>query len=151
VPCHVEPPEKGERAALNPNLPTRLNLVFFDQTLGREVGYCWSIKFATQAQQNALSRYAIECPQRCLKWVKLRSPGALAGSPLSAQDQTGLAGPVRSEKCPEAEVRYPLQVRPTSRADIAAGETLIGGGISMPSNSVRADNSGKRALRKPSR
>lgn len=30
-----EPPEKGERAALNPNLSTRLNLLFSDQALGR--------------------------------------------------------------------------------------------------------------------
>jgi len=27
----VEPPEKGERATLNPNLSTRLNLLFSDQ------------------------------------------------------------------------------------------------------------------------
>src|SRR5450631_1582223 len=66
-----EPPEKGERATPNPNLSTRLNLLFSDQALGRRVGYCWSrrasvprlfynaktlklcskIKFATQAQQ----------------------------------------------------------------------------------------------------
>src|SRR5712672_2078930 len=71
-----EPPEKGERATLNPNLSTRLNLLFFDQSLGRRVGYCWSrrasvprlifnaktlklcskIKLATQAQQTAPSR-----------------------------------------------------------------------------------------------
>ena len=38
-----EPPEKGERATLNPNLATRLNLLFSDQALGRRVGYCWSI------------------------------------------------------------------------------------------------------------
>src|SRR5258705_1097986 len=37
-----EPPEKGERATLNPNLSTRLNLLFSDQALGRRVGYCWS-------------------------------------------------------------------------------------------------------------
>ena len=36
-----EPPEKGERATLNPNLSTRL-LLFSDQALGRRVGYCWS-------------------------------------------------------------------------------------------------------------
>ena len=30
-----EPPEKGERATLNPNLSTRLNLLFSDQALGR--------------------------------------------------------------------------------------------------------------------
>jgi len=43
--CHAmfEPPEKGERATLNPNLSTRLNLLFSDQALGRRVGYCWSI------------------------------------------------------------------------------------------------------------
>jgi hypothetical protein len=29
-----EPPEKGERATLNPNLSTRLNLLFSDQALG---------------------------------------------------------------------------------------------------------------------
>ena len=127
-----EPPEKGERATLNPNLSTRLNLLFSDQALGRRVGYCWSrrasgavspffevarqigvgstlseqpyartpsprsgsqpskifseagetrafvprlifnaktlklcskIKFATQAQQTAPSRYAVECSQ----------------------------------------------------------------------------------------
>jgi hypothetical protein len=29
----VEPPEKGERATPNPNLSTRLNLLFFDQAL----------------------------------------------------------------------------------------------------------------------
>ena len=73
-----EPPEKGERTTLDPNLSTRLNLLFSDQALGRRVGYCWSrrasvprlifnaktlklcskIKFATQAQQTAPSRYA---------------------------------------------------------------------------------------------
>jgi len=37
-----ESPEKGERATLNPNLSTRLNLLFSDQALGRRVGYCWS-------------------------------------------------------------------------------------------------------------
>jgi hypothetical protein len=37
----VEPPEKGERANLNPNLSTSLNLLSSDQALGR-VGYCWS-------------------------------------------------------------------------------------------------------------
>ena len=78
-----EPPEKGKRAALNPNLSTRLNLLFSDQALGRRVGYCWSrrasvqclifnaktlklcskIKFATQAQQTAPSRYAVEYSQ----------------------------------------------------------------------------------------
>ena len=36
-----EPPDKGEPATLNPNLSTRL-LLFFDQALGRRVGYCWS-------------------------------------------------------------------------------------------------------------
>jgi hypothetical protein len=35
-----EPPGKGERATLNPNLSTRLNLLFSDQVLGRRVGYC---------------------------------------------------------------------------------------------------------------
>jgi hypothetical protein len=40
----VEPPEKGERATLNPNLSTKLNLLFSDQALGRRVGYCWSRK-----------------------------------------------------------------------------------------------------------
>jgi len=35
-----EPPEKGERATLNPNLSTRLKPTFFsDQALGRRVGY----------------------------------------------------------------------------------------------------------------
>jgi hypothetical protein len=78
-----EPPEKGERATLNPNLSTRLNLLFSDQALGRRVGYCWSrrasvprlifnaktlklcskIEFATQAQQTAPSRHAVECSQ----------------------------------------------------------------------------------------
>jgi hypothetical protein len=38
----VEPPEKGERATLNPNLSTRLKPTFFDQALGRRVGYCRS-------------------------------------------------------------------------------------------------------------
>jgi len=38
----VEPPEKGERATLNPNLSTRLNLLFSDQALGQRIGYCWS-------------------------------------------------------------------------------------------------------------
>src|ERR1700692_1494719 len=33
----VEPPGKGERAILNPNLSTRLNLLFSDQALGRAV------------------------------------------------------------------------------------------------------------------
>jgi len=37
-----QPPEKGERATLNPNLSTRLNLLFSDQAFGRRVGYCWS-------------------------------------------------------------------------------------------------------------
>src|SRR5256886_17391432 len=37
-----EPPEKGGRATLNPNLSTRLNLLFSDQRLGQRVGYCWS-------------------------------------------------------------------------------------------------------------
>ena len=37
-----EPPKKGERATLNPNLSTRLNLLFSDQALGRRVGYCSS-------------------------------------------------------------------------------------------------------------
>jgi hypothetical protein len=80
-----EPPEKGERAALNPNLSTRLNLLFSDPALGRRVGYCWSrrasvqclifnaktlklcskIKFAAQAQQTAPSRYAVEYSQSC--------------------------------------------------------------------------------------
>ena len=36
-----EPPEKGERATLNPNLSTRLNLLFSDQALGR-LDDCWS-------------------------------------------------------------------------------------------------------------
>jgi hypothetical protein len=76
-----EPPEKAERATLNPNLSTRLNLLFSDQALGRRVGYCWSrrasvprlifhakalcskINVATQAQQTAPSRYAVECSQ----------------------------------------------------------------------------------------
>jgi hypothetical protein len=78
-----EPPEKGERATVNPNLSTTLNLLFSDQALGRRVGYCWSrrasvprlifnaktlklrskIEFATQAQQTAPSRYAVECSQ----------------------------------------------------------------------------------------
>ena len=76
-----EPPEKGERATLNPNLSTRLNLLFSDQALGRRVGYCWSrreraaLNFqrkdfeivqqdqATQAQETAPSRYAVECSQ----------------------------------------------------------------------------------------
>jgi hypothetical protein len=40
----VEPPEKGERATLNPNLSTRPNLLFSDQALGRRVGYCWSMR-----------------------------------------------------------------------------------------------------------
>jgi hypothetical protein len=35
----VEPPEKGERATPNPNLSTRLNLLFSDSALGRRVGY----------------------------------------------------------------------------------------------------------------
>ena len=71
-----EPPEKGERATLNPNLSTRLNLLFSDQALGRRVGYCWSrrasvprlifnaktlklcskIKFATQAEPPRVCR-----------------------------------------------------------------------------------------------
>jgi hypothetical protein len=34
----VEPPEKGERATLNPNLSRKLNLFFSDQALGRRVG-----------------------------------------------------------------------------------------------------------------
>ena len=39
----VEPPEKGERATLNPNLSTRLKPTFFRSgALGRRVGYCWS-------------------------------------------------------------------------------------------------------------
>src|SRR3954454_21196305 len=38
----VEPPEKGERATLNPNLSTRLNLLFSIRPLGSRVGYCWS-------------------------------------------------------------------------------------------------------------
>src|SRR6266404_6936288 len=78
-----EPPEKGEWTTLNSNLSTRLNLLFSDQALGRRVGYCWSrrasvprlifnaktlklcskIEFATQAQQTAPSRYAVECSQ----------------------------------------------------------------------------------------
>ena len=37
-----EPPEKGERATLNPNLSTRLKPTFFRSALGRRVGYCWS-------------------------------------------------------------------------------------------------------------
>ena len=37
-----ESPEKGERATVNPNLSTTLNLLFSDQALGRRVGYCWS-------------------------------------------------------------------------------------------------------------
>src|ERR1700730_15575396 len=37
-----DPPEKAERATLNHNLSTRLNLLFADQALGRRVGYCWS-------------------------------------------------------------------------------------------------------------
>jgi hypothetical protein len=75
-----EPPEKGERATLNSNLSTRLNLLFSDQALGRRIGYCWSrrasvprlifnaqtlklcskIKFATQAQQAALSASGVD-------------------------------------------------------------------------------------------
>src|SRR5882724_5473668 len=39
-----QPPEKGERATLNPNLSTRLNLLFSDQAFGRRVGYCWSTR-----------------------------------------------------------------------------------------------------------
>jgi hypothetical protein len=69
-----EPPEKGERATLNPNLSTRLNLLISDQALGRRVGYCRSRRasvalnfqrkdfeivqqdqVATQAQQTAPS------------------------------------------------------------------------------------------------
>jgi hypothetical protein len=39
----VEPPEKGERVTLNPNLSTRLKPTFFsDRALGRRVGHCWS-------------------------------------------------------------------------------------------------------------
>ena len=38
-----EPPEKGERATLNPNLSTRLKPTFFPiRPLGGGVGYCWS-------------------------------------------------------------------------------------------------------------
>jgi hypothetical protein len=41
----VEPPEKGERATLNPNLSTRLKPTFFRSgglPLDGRVGYCWS-------------------------------------------------------------------------------------------------------------
>ena len=77
-----EPPEKGERATLNPNLSTRLTLLFSDQALGagwlllveegeraalifqrKDLKLCSKIKFATQAQQTAPSRYAVECSQ----------------------------------------------------------------------------------------
>jgi hypothetical protein len=74
---------KVSGATLNPNLSTRLNLLFSDQALGRRVGYCWSrrasvprlifnaktlklcskIKFATRVQQTAPPRYAVECSQ----------------------------------------------------------------------------------------
>jgi hypothetical protein len=46
-----EPPEKGERATLNPNLSTRLNLLFSDQALGRRGGYCWSRGASVQQDQ----------------------------------------------------------------------------------------------------
>jgi hypothetical protein len=37
----VEPPEKGERAALNPNLSTRPKPTFFRSAPGRRLGHCW--------------------------------------------------------------------------------------------------------------
>jgi hypothetical protein len=80
-----EPPEKGERATLNPNLSTRLKPTFFRSgpwaagwlllVEGGEASVprlifnaktlklCSKIKFATQAQQTAPSRYAVECSQ----------------------------------------------------------------------------------------
>ena len=78
-----EPPEKGERATLNPNLSTRLKPTFFRSgpwaagwlLRSRRAGVprlifnaktlklCSKIKFATQAQQTAPSRYAVECSQ----------------------------------------------------------------------------------------
>jgi hypothetical protein len=66
---------KGERATLNPNLSTRLNLLFPIRPLGggasmpclifnsKTLKLCSKIKFATQAQQTAPSRYAVECSQ----------------------------------------------------------------------------------------
>ncbi|MEH2568585.1 hypothetical protein V1289_008212 [Bradyrhizobium sp. AZCC 2289] len=45
-----EPPKKGEQATLNPNLSTRLNLLFSDQALGRRVGYCWSSELGQKAK-----------------------------------------------------------------------------------------------------
>jgi hypothetical protein len=99
-----EPPEKGERATLNPNLSTGLNLLFSDQALRRRVGYCWSgrasvprlifnaktlklcskIKFATQAQQTAPSRHAVECSQ----WVINRPQGAYELGPFIPRQRT---------------------------------------------------------------
>jgi hypothetical protein len=40
-----EPPEKGERATLNPNLSTRLNLLFSDQALGRGLAIFIRVNF----------------------------------------------------------------------------------------------------------
>jgi hypothetical protein len=40
-----EPPEKGVRATLNPNLSTRLNLLFFDQALGRGLAIFIRVNF----------------------------------------------------------------------------------------------------------
>jgi hypothetical protein len=42
-----EPPEKGERATLNPNLSTRLKPTFSDQALGRRVGIRQSKAFCS--------------------------------------------------------------------------------------------------------
>jgi hypothetical protein len=41
-----EPPEKGERATPNPNLSTRLNLLFSDQALARPLagGWLWLVE-----------------------------------------------------------------------------------------------------------
>jgi hypothetical protein len=83
----VEPPEKGERAILNPNLSTRLKPTFFRSgpwaagwlllveegerrclavLRGSKTDRGWLYplgKLATQAQQTAPSRYAVECSQ----------------------------------------------------------------------------------------
>lgn len=111
-----EPPEKGERATLNSNLSTRLNLLFSDQALGRRVGYCWSrrasvprlilnaktlklcskIKFATQAQQTAPSRYAVERSRA--KCCASTAHAARAASKSATSTPSDCSGRTRSGK-----------------------------------------------------
>jgi hypothetical protein len=86
-----EPPETGERATLNPNLSTRLILLFSDQALGRRVGYWRSRRasgavspFFEVARQTGVGFTLSEQPYA-------RTPSPRSGSQPSRIDKARLA------------------------------------------------------------